>query len=42
MLEVMYEVPSSEGIRKVLVPKGVITDKIKPLLLTEADLKKAS
>lgn len=42
MLEVMYEVPSSEGIRKVLVPKGVITDKIKPLLLTEADQKKAS
>lgn len=42
MLEVMYEVPSSEGIRKVLVPAGVIDEKKKPLLLTEADVKKAS
>lgn len=42
MLEVMYEVPSSEGIRKVLVPDGVISKKIKPTLLTEAEIKKAS
>lgn len=42
MLEVMYEVPSSEGIRKVLVPNGVIVDNKKPSLLTEDEVKKAS
>ncbi|MBN8689321.1 MAG: ATP-dependent Clp protease ATP-binding subunit ClpX [Armatimonadetes bacterium] len=42
MLEVMYEVPSTEGIRKVVVEPGIITDKKKPKLLTEKDLKKAS
>ncbi len=42
MLEVMYEVPSNEGIRKVVVPDGVISQKIKPTLLTEAEIKKAS
>lgn len=42
MLEVMYEVPSTEGIRRVLVPEGVISQNIKPTLLTEAEIKKAS
>ncbi len=42
MLEVMYEVPSTEGIRKVLVPDGVISQKIKPTLITDEGVKKAS
>lgn len=42
MLEVMYEVPSSEEIKKVVVPEGVISKGVKPLLLTEEEIQKAS
>lgn len=40
MLEVMYEVPSTEGIKKVLVPAGVISEKRKPMMVTQAEAKK--
>jgi ATP-dependent Clp protease ATP-binding subunit ClpX len=42
MLEVMYEVPSAEGIKKVLIPAGVITEGNKPQLLGEGEIKRAS
>ena len=42
MLDVMYEVPSSEEIKRVVIPKGVIDDKCPPLLLTEEQIKQAS
>ncbi len=43
MLEVMYEVPSSEDIKKVLVLEGVIDRDERPVLLTQEDvLKRAS
>ena len=42
MLEVMYEVPSSEDIKKVVVSEGVITKGIKPLLLTVDEIRAAS
>ena len=41
MLQVMYDVPSNDDVRKVVVPAGVISDGKEPLILTEADLKKA-
>jgi len=41
MLEVMYEVPSAEDIKLVRVGKGVISEGLKPELLTEEQLKKA-
>jgi len=42
MLEVMYEVPSSEEVKKVIVPAGVISKGIKPLLLTVDEIREAS
>lgn len=42
MLEVMYEVPSNDDIKKVVVPKGVISEGIKPVLLTTDEIKQAS
>ncbi|MBS1719248.1 MAG: ATP-dependent Clp protease ATP-binding subunit ClpX [Armatimonadetes bacterium] len=42
MLDVMYEVPSNEQVKRVVVPTGVITEGLQPVLLTEADLMKAS
>ncbi len=41
MLEVMYEVPSNDSIKKVLVPAGIVTEGAQPVLLTEEDMKKA-
>lgn len=38
MLEVMYEVPSSTDIKKVVIPAGVIADHAKPILLTNDDI----
>jgi len=35
MLEVMYEVPSTEGIKQVIVNEGVITRNEKPILIIE-------
>ncbi|MBX3110562.1 MAG: ATP-dependent Clp protease ATP-binding subunit ClpX [Fimbriimonadaceae bacterium] len=37
MLEVMYEVPSSTDIKKVVIPAGVIAEQAKPILLTDDD-----
>jgi len=41
MLQVMYDVPSNDDVKKVVVPAGVISEQKEPLILTEADLKKA-
>jgi len=40
MLEVMYDVPSIEGVSEVVVNEDVITKKTKPLLVYEKDSKK--
>ena len=40
MLEVMYDVPSMEGVGEVVVNEDVITKKAKPLLVYEKDSKK--
>jgi ATP-dependent Clp protease ATP-binding subunit ClpX len=42
MMDVMYEVPTAEGVRRVLVPEGVIDRGQNPILLTEEDLRRAS
>jgi len=42
MLEVMYEVPSNEKIKKVVLPKGLITEGREPILLTEDEKRAAS
>ncbi|MBL8066124.1 MAG: ATP-dependent Clp protease ATP-binding subunit ClpX [Chthonomonadaceae bacterium] len=42
MLEVMYEVPSNDEVKKVVVPAGVISEGVKPLLLTDKEIKQAS
>jgi len=42
MLEVMFEVPSNDEVKKVLVPEGVIRLGRRPLLMNEAELKQAS
>ena len=42
MLEVMYEVPSNEDVKKVIVPEGILTSKAQPLLLTSKQVKEAS
>jgi ATP-dependent Clp protease ATP-binding subunit ClpX len=35
LLEVMYEIPSMEGVRKCLVDENVIVNRTRPLLMTE-------
>jgi ATP-dependent Clp protease ATP-binding subunit ClpX len=42
MMDVMYEVPSAEDVKRVILPSGVIEDKIPPILMTEAEIQKAS
>jgi len=42
MQEVMFEVPSSEDIKKVLVPEGALYGTAHPIMMTADDLKKAS
>lgn len=42
MLEIMFEVPSNEEVKKVVVPAGAVGKTVAPILLTEDDLKKAS
>jgi len=42
MLEVMYEVPSNDAVRKVLVPNGVIEGSAEPLLISEEGKRIAS
>ena len=42
MMDVMYEVPSSVDVKRVVIPKGVIEESIAPVLMTEEDIRKAS
>lgn len=42
MMDVMYEVPSSKDIRRVIVPKGILEEKKNPILLTEDEIRRAS
>lgn len=42
MMEVMYEVPTAEGIRRVLVREGVIDKGIEPILMTDDQIRLAS
>ncbi|HLK16876.1 MAG TPA: ATP-dependent Clp protease ATP-binding subunit ClpX [Fimbriimonadaceae bacterium] len=42
MMDVMYEVPSAPEVKRVILPRGVIDEGRRPLILTEEDLAKAS
>jgi ATP-dependent Clp protease ATP-binding subunit ClpX len=42
MLDVMYEVPSTEDVKRVILPRGVIEFKIPPILMTEEEILRAS
>jgi len=42
MMDVMYEVPSNEDIKRVILPAGIIDHNVHPILLSESDLLKAS
>lgn len=42
MMDVMYEVPSSLDIKRVIVPRGVIDDGKEPILMTEDEIRRAS
>lgn len=42
MLDVMYEVPSAEDIKRVVVPTGVIADNKPPIMMTEDEIRRAS
>ena len=42
MLDVMYEVPSSLDVKRVVVPKGIISEGIPPILMTEEMIREAS
>jgi ATP-dependent Clp protease ATP-binding subunit ClpX len=41
MLEVMYEVPSSQDIKKVVIPEGVVSGSAQPQMLTEDMIRMA-
>jgi ATP-dependent Clp protease ATP-binding subunit ClpX len=42
MLEVMYEVPSKQDVKRVVIPPGVLHDKKQPILMTADMIKEAS
>ncbi len=42
MLEVMYEVPSQSDIKRVVLPPGVLTKKVEPIMMTAEQIKEAS
>ncbi|HRK20949.1 MAG TPA: ATP-dependent Clp protease ATP-binding subunit ClpX [Fimbriimonadaceae bacterium] len=42
MMDVMYEVPSSLDIKRVIVPAGILDEGVQPILMTEDDIRKAS
>jgi len=42
LLDVMYEVPSLEMIKQVVVPRGAVEDGVPPILLTEDQVRQAS
>jgi ATP-dependent Clp protease ATP-binding subunit ClpX len=39
LLEVMYEIPSMEGVRKCIVDENVIVNRSRPLLMTEREVE---
>ena len=41
MMDVMYEVPSAEDIKRVILPKGIIEQGKAPILMTEEQIRKA-
>ena len=42
MLDVMYEVPSANDVKRVVVPKGIIEENVHPILMTEQEIRQAS
>jgi ATP-dependent Clp protease ATP-binding subunit ClpX len=42
MMDVMYEVPSSPDVKRVVLPRGVIENRRRPLLLTAEEIRQAS
>jgi len=42
LLETMYELPSSDIIKRVILPKGTVEEGIEPILLSEDEIKQAS
>jgi ATP-dependent Clp protease ATP-binding subunit ClpX len=42
MRDVMYEVPSTPDVKRVVLPDGIISSKRQPLLLTEEEIRRAS
>lgn len=42
MMDVMYEVPSAEDIKRVVLPKGILEANNPPILMTEEEIKRAS
>lgn len=42
MMDVMYEVPSAEDVKRVILPNGIIDEGKLPILMNEEDLRKAS
>ncbi|MBS1716378.1 MAG: ATP-dependent protease ATP-binding subunit ClpX [Armatimonadetes bacterium] len=42
MMDVMYEVPSNEDVKRVVIPTGIIEHKNAPLLQNEEEIKQAS
>ncbi len=41
MLDVMYEVPSNLDVKRVVVPEGIIDEGLRPLMMTEDQIRKA-
>lgn len=41
MMDVMYEVPSADEIKRVILPKGIIEQGKSPILMTEEQVRKA-
>jgi ATP-dependent Clp protease ATP-binding subunit ClpX len=39
MLEAMYEVPSSDDVKRVVIPDGVISESRQPILMTEEEVR---
>jgi ATP-dependent Clp protease ATP-binding subunit ClpX len=42
MMDVMYEVPSSLDVKRVVVPEGILADNVQPVLMTEDMIRQAS
>ncbi|HTQ09687.1 MAG TPA: ATP-dependent Clp protease ATP-binding subunit ClpX, partial [Fimbriimonadaceae bacterium] len=42
MMDVMYEVPSADDVKRVILPAGVIDRKLPPILMTGDEIQKAS